>query len=227
MSRREEIRARRQRGRTQRRLITIAVVAGVAVVIVAGLILAGGVTTPPEQEFPFADGSRMGDPDAPVSIVEYSDFQCPFCRRFHQETLPSIIDEYIAEGQVHLTYRHFAFIGPESVEAANASYCAADQDLFWEYASTVFANQTGENVGAFREARLLEFGEAVGVDMDQFSTCVTSGEHLDLVEQDQQMAIQNGVNSTPSFVINGQLVQGALPFADFQQVIEAHLSGAG
>lgn len=228
MSRREEIRTRRKKARQRRRLVVVLAIAGVAMVFAAILILpnlrgAGNVVTPPDQEYPMAEGTAMGDPDAPVTIVEYSDFQCPFCRRFHEETLPDIIDEYVADGEVYFEYRNFAFIGPESVQAANASYCAADQDRFWDYAATVFANQTGENVGAYSDQRLLAFGEEIGLDMDQFTSCVTSGEFLVQVEQDRQAAQQAGVTSTPSFLVNGQLLTGALPFSDFQQVIEAHL----
>lgn len=232
MSRREEIRTRRKKARQRRRLITVVAVAGIALIFATILVLpnlggAGNVISPPERDYPMADGPRMGDPEAPVTIIEYSDFQCPFCRRFHEDTLPAIINAYVAEGLVYFEYRNFAFIGPESVQAANASYCAGEQDMFWEYASTVFANQTGENVGAFREAQLIAFGEALGLDMDQFTSCVSSGDYLVQVEQDRQQAQQSGVTSTPSFLVNGQLLTGALPFADFQQVIDAHLETAG
>lgn len=232
MSRREEIRSRRRKARQQRRLITILAVVGVALVFAAILILpglraAGNVVSPPDLDYPMADRNAMGDPDAAVTIVEYSDFQCPFCRRFHEETLPDIIDEYVADGDVYFVYRHFAFIGPESVQAANASYCAADQEMFWDFASTVFANQAGENVGTFSEARLLSFGEEIGLEMSEFTQCVRSGEHMVEVEQDRQEALGAGVSSTPSLLVNGQLITGALPFSDFQQVIDAHLSGSG
>lgn len=232
MSRREEIRTRRKKAQQRRRLVSVLTVAGVALIFAAILILpnlrsAGNVISPPDRDYPMADGNAMGDPDAPVTIVEYSDFQCPFCRRFHDETLPGLIDQYISDGMVYFEYRNFAFIGPESVQAANAALCASDQNSFWGYAATLFANQTGENVGAFDETRLLAFGEEIGLNMDSFSSCVESGDYAAQVDQDRLDGQQAGVSSTPSFLVNGQLLTGALPLDQFQQVIDSALEGSG
>jgi len=120
-------------------------------------------------------------------------------------------------------FRPFPFIGKESQTATLGGYCAAEQGLFWEYSNIVFANQIGENAGSFTSARLEAMADIIGLDAD-FAKCLSEGRYQDLVDADFQAAQDAGVDSTPSFLINGALLSGALPFETFQGYIEQALS---
>lgn len=154
-----------------------------------------------------ADGMALGSPDAPVLVEVWEDFQCPFCQRFTFAVKPGIVEEYVKSGDVRLVFRHLAFLGDESHWAAVASALAADQGMFWPYHDHLFANLQGENVGSYSLERLLEIGEVVGLDMDQFR----DGLRLD-VARERFAAIQAeslaeatalGINSTPTVVVQG------------------------
>ncbi len=165
--------------------------------------------------------NTMGDPNAPVKIIEYGDFQCPYCLRFWQLTEPKIIETYVKTGKVFFEYRSMgAFIGPESAAAAEAAYCAADQGKFWEYRDTLFSNWTGENAGGFNEEHLRKFAQSVGLDEIVFEQCLALGFNKARVERDVESARSYGVRVTPTFLINGKLVEGALPFEAMQREIE-------
>ena len=229
MSKRQEMRVKRaQQERTQQILIIV----GVAVIALAvalililptlkpvGTIVDAGKINRPQVNF-----NAMGDPNAPVKIIEYSDFQCPYCARFVKDTEQQLIDTYIATGKVYFEYHSFGeFIGTESARAAEAAYCAGDQGKFWELHDTIFANQTGENVGAFNDKRLTAFAEKIGVDKALFNDCFNNGKYKTMVTQDGAEARAAGVKATPSFVVNGKLVEGAQPFSAFQTEIDALL----
>jgi len=169
-------------------------------------------------------GNTLGDPDAPVTIIVYSDFQCPYCERYWRETEPQIIANYVETGDVYYVYRSLgAFIGPESQQAAEAAYCAGDQGMFWEYHDLLFKNQAGENQGAFSGKNLLRFAESLGLNMDQFSSCIRSGKYTGQVEQDRIDGQNSGVQGTPTFLINGTLVEGAQPYKYMASFIDAEL----
>jgi protein-disulfide isomerase len=239
-SKRQMLREQRAKRQRQQRMGTIAVVAVVALVI-AGLLIYPSiksamtpvgtiVMTTPEPR-PDANLNSMGNPDAPVKIEEFSDFQCPFCKRFADETEKQIVDTYVATGKVYFTYTPFgpggSFIGPESVAAAEAAFCAGDQNKFWEYHDMLFANQTGENVGDFTDKRLVAFAEALNLNMTEFNSCYNSQKYKDKVQQGLVEGSQKGIGGTPSFLINGTKLEGALPFSDFQTAIDAALAAAG
>jgi protein-disulfide isomerase len=131
---------------------------------------------------------------------------------------------YIAEGKVRIGYFHFAFLGAESTWAAEASECAGEQDLFWEYHDLLFEKQSGENQGAFNKDKLKEFATELDLDTEAFDTCLDSGKYTELVNTQTATAQQLGVRSTPTFAVNGQAVVGAQTFDYFQQVIEGELS---
>lgn len=180
---------------------------------------------PESGSHPQANGNSMGDPNAPVRIIEYGDFQCPYCMRFWRETEPQIIDNYVSSGQVYFEYRSLAFLGQESLDAAEAAYCAGDQGKFWEYHDTLFSNQTGENVGDFSAARLRQFAAQIGLDEAAFAGCLADGTHQATVQAEIDAAHAAGISSTPSFLINGNLVEGAQPYDVFEAEIEAALQG--
>ena len=180
--------------------------------------VAGGLAQQPSN--------TMGNPYAPVTIVEYADFQCPFCVRYWQETERQIVLTYVKTGKVYYEYRSVGgFIGPESAAAAEAAYCAGDQGKFWEYHDTLFSKWTGENVGDFSADKLQQYAAEDGLDGDVFSNCLSSGKYADRLQQDVDSAKAAGVQATPSFLVNGKLIEGAQPFSVFQQAIEAALQG--
>jgi protein-disulfide isomerase len=125
---------------------------------------------------------------------------------------------------VRLGYWHFAFLGSESQWAGEASECAAEQDAFWEYHDLLFSSQKGENIGAFDKENLKQFAVDLGLDTEAFNECLDSGKYASLVQSETASARSMGVQSTPTFLINGQPVLGAQPFETFQQVIEEQLS---
>ncbi|MGB7873251.1 MAG: thioredoxin domain-containing protein [Anaerolineales bacterium] len=241
MSKRQMMRAKRERQARMQRLGVIGIIVVGALLVAVALIYPslkpiGEIVTPDPGEHPMANDNAMGDPNAPIKIVEYSDFQCPYCARFHEETEGQLADSYVADGTVYLVYRSFgSFIGPESKAAAEAAYCAGDQDKFWEYHNILFANQTGENVGAFTDRRLQAFAEALSLDMNAFNSCFNSGKYSDRVNQDGLDGQAAGVTGTPAFVItytvNGEekqrFIAGAYPFSEFQTQIEEALVEMG
>ncbi|RME89854.1 MAG: DsbA family protein [Anaerolineae bacterium] len=248
MSRKQEIRERRRRQKQRQRMIVIALIVGGALLIAAALIFLNSNRQPvvaiTPQPRPMADANAMGDPDAPITITEYSDFQCPYCARFWRETEDLLVEHYVKTGKVYFVYRSMGnFLGDniarhtgvanyESRDAAEAAYCAGDQNMFWEYHDILFSNQTGEGVGDFTASRLMSYAEALGLDMDQFRECFRSHKYRSRVEQDQQDGLAAGVKGTPAFVItyevNGEtrtkMIAGAYPFSTFQQEIEAALA---
>ncbi len=227
MSRRAERRRQQETTRRNQRLALIGLVVVAAIVIVILLIrqgpavsTTGPVVLPTPLDLPMVNGTAIGDPNAPVRIDEYSDYQCPYCRQFQETTLPLLAANEIADGTVYFVYHPFSFIGQESQDAANAALCARDQGKFWEYSETVFANQAGENVGTFSQARLTDFAQALDLDMATFSSCLSQDQHKAEVNQGYAEGVGAGVQSTPSFTINGTLVTGALPYDQFQARIQ-------
>ncbi len=159
-----------------------------------------------------------GSPDAPVTIVEFSDFRCPYCGRFATGAGRQIDERYVEEGLVRFGYQHFAFLGPESQSAAEASECAAEQDAFWAYHDLLFERQAGVNAESLRQ-----FAGELGLDTEAFDACLQSGKYTSLVRNETAAVQALGVTGTPSFLINGQPLVGAQPFEIFEQVIEAEL----
>ena len=177
------------------------------------------------SSFTIREANRIGDPNASVTIFEFSDFQCPFCGRFFRTVEAALFRDYVDTGKVTFVYKHFAFLGQESVWAAVASECAADQGRFWEYHDLLFNRQAGENVGAFSKDRLMNFAKQLGLDMAQFEPCLKEERTLDRVQADAQEGRQANVTGTPTFFINGQPLAGAQPFETFQAVIDPLLNG--
>ncbi len=171
-------------------------------------------------------GNTLGDPNAPVKIIEYADFQCPYCRLFWQDTEPQIIENYVKTGKVFYEYRSVgAYLGEESQSAAEAAYCAGDQGKFWEYHDALFSHWTGENVGDFTPEKLKQYAASIGLDQVAFEQCLSSGKQTSRVQQDLDNAQKDGIKGTPSFLVNGTMIEGAQPFAVFQQAIDQALQG--
>ena len=169
--------------------------------------------------------NTMGDPNAPVHIIEYGDFQCPYCLQFWTETEPQLIEEYINTGKVYFEFRSFPIIGPESAWAAEGAYCAGDQNKFWEYHDTLFLNWTGENVGDFTKEKLTQYAEVLDLNMAEFKSCLSEEKYKEKVEQDKAEGEANGVFATPTFFINGFKLEGSQPFSILKDYIEQALDG--
>jgi protein-disulfide isomerase len=229
MSKRQEMRDKRARQERNQRILIIAGVTIIAVAVALLLILpslkpVGTIADHPLMNRPQVNLNGMGDPNAPVKIIEYSDFQCPYCGKFTLDTEQQLIDAYIATGKVYFEYRSFGeFIGAESRRSAEAAYCAGDQQKFWEMHDLIFANQAGENQGAFTDKRLAAFATKLGLNMTTFNDCFNSGKYAAKVAQDGVDGAALGVKATPSFGINGTLFEGAQPFSAFQAAIDALL----
>jgi protein-disulfide isomerase len=229
MSKRQEMREKRARQDRNQRILMIVGISVVAIAVALFLILptlqpVGTIKEHPIMNRPQVNLNGMGDPNAPVKIIEYSDFQCPYCAKFTTETEQQLIDAYIATGKVYFEYHSFGvFIGPESGRTAEAAYCAGDQQKFWEMHDIIFANQGAENAGVFSDKYLTALAAKVGLDAGKFSDCFTSGKYSAKVNQDGVDAQAAGVKATPSFTINGKLVEGAQPFSVFQSEIEVLL----
>ena len=177
------------------------------------------------------DDPFMGNPDAPITIVEFSDFQCPFCSRFYQETLPSIEQAYINTGMVKLVYRDMPLgIHKNAIPTHVAAECANVQGAFWAYHDVLFEQQNQwKNLDTISlEEKLIEYAKEIGLD-SSFDSCIKSSSILEEVQKDYAQATGYGVTGTPTFFIGNDEIgfvklSGAKPFSDFQSVIESQLN---
>jgi protein-disulfide isomerase len=160
----------------------------------------------------------VGPVDAPITIVQFSDFNCGFCQRFHTETFPELMAAY--PDRIRFVYRDFPVTSQESFFAAQAAQCAGDQDAFWDFHDLLFTGGLGLGTEAYAA-----YAEQLGLDAQALLACVTDGTHAQGVEDDARFAAGLGVSGTPTFFINGLPMVGAQPLAQFQQVIDAELEG--
>lgn len=169
-------------------------------------------------------GPSKGDAAAPVTLVEFSDFQCSYCRKFWRDTLPRIEETYIRTGKVRFVYRHLALLGPPSVEAALAAECAHAQGKFWPYHDRLFASG---GIFALSEGSLKGYAKELGMDAAKFSQCVGAPETRETVERETMVARAIGMTGTPAFLINGGRLIGAQPYEVFEAIFEQMLQEAG
>ena len=173
---------------------------------------------PSKTEVAVTDSDHIrGNKNAPVTIIEFSDFQCPYCSRFH-ETMKQVVENY--PNDVRWVYKHFPLdsIHPYAKKAAEASECAADQGKFWEYTDELFENQRNINLEYLSMA-----AESIGLNTSQFDECLDSEKYKSKVNNDYQQGIQAGVRGTPGSFINGQSVPGALPYEQIKSMIDSQL----
>ena len=221
-------RRRSQDRQSQLKWLVYIVVA--AVVVVGLLILAQQIGGPRSVTYDQKNGMTVGDPAAPVTIVEIADFQCSFCQSAYNTTEPSILEQYVDSGKAKYTYQLVGFLGPESVLSAEAGYCAADQNYFWEFHDIIFAavNFSNGNVGGYSEERLLGFARKVsGLNIDSFTQCLASDSNLTRLDEAASQASAFGITGTPSYVINGTVLAGFQSIEQLQQAIENALAAAG
>jgi len=169
------------------------------------------------------DGSRhfQGDANAPVTLVEFGDFNCGYCGKWAAETLPLINEKYIETGKVRMAYVHYPILGADSMTAAEATECAAEQDRFWDYHNLLYARQ---GIG-FTPANLKTLAGELGLDPNVFEECLANFADREQLENDIRLARVMGVRGTPAFLVNGFPLAGAYPYEDFERLIEGILAG--
>jgi len=164
------------------------------------------------------DDPSLGDENAPVTIVEFSDYQCPYCGKFEQETLPELKSKYIDTGLVRIVFRDFplASIHQYAQKASEATECADEQGKFWEYHDMLFNNQDALAVNDLKK-----YAADLNLNAQQFDSCLDSGKYGDEVKKDMQDGIDYGVTGTPAFFVNGRLLEGAQPLSAFEGLINS------
>jgi len=180
-------------------------------------------TQPPRvtrYDVPIEGFPSFGPKDAPIVIVEFSDFQCPFCKRFNDDTYKQLMAVY--PGKIRFVFRHLPLtsIHPEAFPAAEAAMCANEQNSFWEYHDKLFENQ--DKLG---RDLYTQIANDLNIDVTKFESCLNSGKYKDLIQQDSDFAVKLGVQSTPTFFVNGLALVGAQPLETFKQVIDKELAG--
>jgi len=185
---------------------------------------AAGVGLAKDKETPAVslvdDDPVLGNPNAPVTIVEFGDFQCSFCGRFFKTTITQIKESYVKNGDVKIVYRDFPLssIHPMAEKAAEAAECANEQKKFWQYHDKLYENQESLSVDNFKV-----WAKDFGLDSDRFNKCLDSGKYADEIKKDFNDGVAAGVQGTPASFINGRFIEGAVPFEQFQSVIESEL----
>lgn len=166
-----------------------------------------------------------GNQNAPVTIVEFSDFECPFCGRFYSETLSQIEKEYIDTGKVKLYYRHYPLsFHPKATPLALVSECANDQGKFWEMHDKIFDATVAGTSSTATDADYTTWASELGLDTATFESCYTSKTHQAKIDEDFAAGTEVGVSGTPTFYINGRQLVGAMPFASFKAIIDEELN---
>ena len=165
------------------------------------------------------DAYAFGPQDAPITIVEFGDFQCPYCRRWHAEVYEPLLASY--PGQIRIVYRHLPLtsIHPDAFSAAEAAMCAGEQDAFWQYHEKLFSSE------ALGSEVYTQYAQELGLDTTAFEACMTDHKYQEAIQKDSDFALDLGIRSTPTFFVNGLAIVGAQPLDVFQQVIDKELAG--
>lgn len=233
--------ARKAAARKQAQRQKMLVWGGITAVVVIGLVVMlvlmnQGNDLPDAIDYDTvaAEGRFLGDPDAPVDFVIYSDFQCPFCKLFEERDFPLMVENFVKSGDVRVEWRPLPIIANaarvsmnspenESVQAAEAAMCAADQNQFWPYSAALYHAQGTENSGIYNDDMLISTAGDVGMDTDSFEACLTSDEKHEEVLKSHQEAFSSGIMATPTFLINGQQVSYS---AEGYALLEKQLNAA-
>jgi protein-disulfide isomerase len=163
------------------------------------------------------DDPALGPEDAPITVVEFSDFNCPYCQKFHAETFQALLDAY--PDQIRFIYRDFPITSQESFRAAQAAECAGKQDAYWQFHDALFSGSAGLGMEAYQQ-----YAEQLSLDVDDLVSCIEDEEFAAEVEADARYAAELGVTGTPTFFINGVPLVGAQPLSRFTQVIDNELN---
>jgi len=217
----------------------------VAAVVMGGLVVVYAFATQPSiptdslsapiADVPagLSDGRTLGSASAPVTLDVWADFQCPGCRQLATRVEPPIISQFVVPGYARLVFHDAAFQGrkvssswDESAQAAAGARCAADQGRFWEMHDWLFANWNGENQGGFRPDRLRAIAQSAELDMTAYDACMAVGDKQSAVNAETDQAVANGINQTPTIMLNGQRYVGPVTVKDLGDAIMAAAGGA-
>jgi protein-disulfide isomerase len=225
-------------------LIITLLVGAIGIVLIAGLLLlqGGGSTAgatgtalnPPSAPTPteLAADRTLGKSTAPVTLEVWSDFQCPVCGQFARTVEPALIAKYVTSGTLRIVHQDAAFQGAkshaaydESVEAAAGARCAAIQGRYWPFQDWLFANQIGENQGAFSADRLKAIAAAAGLDVAAWQACVATGDQQKATRDETSKSLAGGINATPTLNLNGQVIVGLKSVPELSALIDAAAAG--
>ncbi|WP_311477141.1 DsbA family protein [uncultured Gulosibacter sp.] len=174
------------------------------------------------------DYTAIGDVDAPLVMIEYSDYRCPYCALYATETQPELIKKYVDTGKLRIEWRDTPIFGEQSLDAAVAARAAGEQGMFLEYNRAIFNESTGSGHTELPRERLVEIAKEVGIpNLEKFAADLDSPQLLQLVQADYEEAVMIGVNSTPTFLLNSGALRGAYPLETFEQVIDEELARLG
>ena len=170
----------------------------------------------------------LGDNNAPVTLVEFGDYQCHFCNVFFHTTEDKIVQKYVETGKVKIIFKDYNIIGPDSVNASHGAHCANEQGLFWEYHDILYSNWTGENNGWASSENLLKFAKELNLDLDQWSDCMINGNNSQTILASNEDAKALELTGTPAFFVigpDGETTRlfGAQPFETFENIFEKEL----
>jgi len=173
---------------------------------------------------PTSGAATLGNPKAKVTLVEFADFQCPFCKKFFTETEPDIVTKYVNTGKVKLVFENFPFLGAESQAAAEAANCAGEQNNFWPYHDYLYSQQGAENSGVFSDKNLEKFFSTFkGLNAKNFKACLEQHKEEQSVSNEYQLGIKLNVSSTPTIFINGREVVGSYSTQTYENIIDEEL----
>lgn len=170
----------------------------------------------------------LGDPNAPITLIEFGDYQCHFCNVFFHSTEEDILKKYVETGKVRMIFKDYNIIGPDSVNASHGAHCASDQGLFWEYHDILYSNWTGENNGWASSENLARFAQEIGLDVDVWTECMIKGAHSKNIIASNNDAKSLELTGTPAFFVIGPdgkttRLFGAQPFETFEKVFDSEL----
>lgn len=224
----KKVESKKGRSKKNNSNTTIIIIIAAFAVVVVGMIAitqlksTSNIIVPTAVARPQENGMSIGDPNAPVKVIEFADFKCPVCVQYALQMEPSVIQNYVETGKVYYTVSPFSFLSQESFQAAEAAYCANDQGKFWAYRDILLANYTAESANDYPDDRLIAFAKKLGLDMKTFEPCFTGNTHEQTVTDANAFGKAQGVSGTPSFQVNGTLV-----YADtLVETIDAALTAA-
>lgn len=211
--------------------LAVAVVAGA---LAAFLAYGGQSVAPSGNDAAGSQTMQQGSPAAPVHMVEYADFLCPYCAKFASQTMPSVQQHYVNSGKLQLQFIPVAVIAPDSQRAAEGAYCAADQRKFWNYYATAYREtwdgyyaegKKPADVPLFHGNAIEGLAQSAGLNLATFESCIDSGKYTATVQNDTAAFEKRGFRGTPAFLINNTPYQGYVPYSAVQPVIDSYLKG--
>lgn len=202
--------------------IMVAIAAIIPIIYVLNLVTQDDL---PADDIVDLQGSvPLGDADAPLTLLEWGDYQCTYCYRFHQSTLNTLKEQYVDTGTLRMVFYDFPLNGEDSVLAARASHCAADQGLYWKYHDVLYDNWAGERTGWITPLSLYGFALDAGLDISVYNDCMNSERHLEYVQRSYTESQNMGIDATPSFIVtNGThhvKIVGNQPYETFVSTIQ-------